>query len=80
MALLQSGDENGATITDNPVTTPESSSKGETIENTITLRKLEAPGPEFKTWIFPWQLSCTWSVSLERHRCSQLCSDSTGPA
>jgi hypothetical protein len=50
-----------------PEATLESPSKDEKVENIIILRRSEPSGLEFKTWTFPWQLCCTWSVSDQRH-------------
>ena len=51
-----------------PEATLESPSKDEKVENIIILRRSEPSGLEFKTWTFPWQLCCTWSVSDQRHK------------
>lgn len=63
--MSKSGGGDAAVDTDDPLATPESSLKGETVENTITLRKSEPLGPESKTWSFPWPLCRTWSVSVK---------------
>jgi len=73
IAMSKSCGGDAAADSDDPVATPESLSQGETVGNTITLRKPELPGPEFKTWSFPWQLCRTWSVSVKRHCYSQPC-------